>query len=330
MLALISIAFAQQPNYDSVLLVGVDQSPPFSMKNGDKWEGLSVELWERIALEKNIKYKYVEEPFNNILQDVGNCQLDIGLPAITVTSDREALMDFSYPYMIEDVAVATNSKKSGWTIAKVFLRKLSEPILFLLIGLAIASLSYAAFEKKFKNAREMLDSSYWSMTTMTTVGYGDEAPKSAAGRIFAMFWMFIALFFTASINAQIYGVFNEISWTPEIDDLSDLRGREVFTVGGSFSESLLKMNQISVVSLSSEQAMIASLENTSNSFAVYDRSILKYHLHDTDIFILDKGFYQQHLAFAICEGLGVEDINQGILNQVDSSWWNFLISKHLN
>ena len=31
------------------LTVAVKASPPFSFQNGDRWDGVSVELWEQIA-----------------------------------------------------------------------------------------------------------------------------------------------------------------------------------------------------------------------------------------------------------------------------------------
>ncbi|MGB1923104.1 MAG: transporter substrate-binding domain-containing protein, partial [Alcanivorax sp.] len=38
------------------LTVAVKASPPFSFQNGDRWDGVSVELWEQVA--KNAGYEY--------------------------------------------------------------------------------------------------------------------------------------------------------------------------------------------------------------------------------------------------------------------------------
>ena len=45
-----------------------------------------------------------------------------------------------------------------------------------------------------------LDAVYFSAATMTTVGYGDIAPKTAGGRLFTIFYLFI------SVGIAIYGL----------------------------------------------------------------------------------------------------------------------------
>jgi hypothetical protein len=39
----------------------------------------------------------------------------------------------------------------------------------------------------------VLDSFYFSVTTLTTVGFGDPAPTTAAGKIFTMVYIFVGL-----------------------------------------------------------------------------------------------------------------------------------------
>ena len=39
----------------------------------------------------------------------------------------------------------------------------------------------------------VLDSLYFSVTTLTTVGFGDPAPATAAGKIFTMLYIFVGL-----------------------------------------------------------------------------------------------------------------------------------------
>lgn len=55
--------------------------------------------------------------------------------------------------------------------------------LFLLVVLSwlVGSILFAAFENT-----NFLDSLYWGMTTMSTVGYGDLSPATSAGKMFTI------------------------------------------------------------------------------------------------------------------------------------------------
>ncbi len=48
----------------------------------------------------------------------------------------------------------------------------------------------------------LLDSSYFSVVTLTTVGYGDLSPSTAAGKIFTILYIFVGLGFVLGfVNA---------------------------------------------------------------------------------------------------------------------------------
>jgi ABC-type amino acid transport substrate-binding protein len=56
-------ASAQNASPSQELTVGVKEAPPFTMKSGGgEWSGLSVELWQKIAHDLNLKYRFVEAP----------------------------------------------------------------------------------------------------------------------------------------------------------------------------------------------------------------------------------------------------------------------------
>ncbi|XP_052075493.1 potassium voltage-gated channel subfamily C member 1-like [Mytilus californianus] len=95
-----------------------------------------------------------------------------------------------------------------WTIFvidKLFTEKLLENITFLICVLLFANLIYFAELRDPTTSSDMVIGLWWSVVTMTTVGYGDEVPKSALGRIFASLCAVSGLLLLAMPIAVIAG-----------------------------------------------------------------------------------------------------------------------------
>lgn len=60
--------------------------------------------------------------------------------------------------------------------------------LYFIVSVLIATTGFAILEK-----RSLLDSFYWAIVTLTTVGYGDVTPVTAAGKIFSLFIMILGI-----------------------------------------------------------------------------------------------------------------------------------------
>ncbi len=59
---------------------------------------------------------------------------------------------------------------------------------FVIIVLLSGTIFYSQIEKW-----RLLDSFYFSVTTLTTVGYGDLAPKTDIGKIFTIIYLFVGI-----------------------------------------------------------------------------------------------------------------------------------------
>jgi len=82
------------------LVVGVDANfRPFEFKN-DKGEftGFDVQLWDAIAKDLGLDYKWQTMDFNGIIPALQSKSIDAAIAGITIKSAREKVVDFSYPY----------------------------------------------------------------------------------------------------------------------------------------------------------------------------------------------------------------------------------------
>ncbi|RMX42014.1 hypothetical protein pdam_00001218 [Pocillopora damicornis] len=75
----------------------------------------------------------------------------------------------------------------------------------MLSGIVIWFLDHRANSGHFPDSfwRGVQDGLWWAVVTMTTVGYGDKAPKSSLARMYASLWMIIGMLLMSTITAQI-------------------------------------------------------------------------------------------------------------------------------
>jgi voltage-gated potassium channel len=78
-------------------------------------------------------------------------------------------------------------------------------LLYFIVSVLIAATGFAYLEK-----RSFLDSFYWAIVTLTTVGYGDVTPVTFAGRIFSLLIMVLGIgtiaIFAGTIATYLIGL----------------------------------------------------------------------------------------------------------------------------
>lgn len=71
---------------------------PFEFKKDGEFVGFDIDLWDAIAKEIGIDYKLQPMDFNGIIPALQTNNVDVGIAGITIKSEREKAVDFSYPY----------------------------------------------------------------------------------------------------------------------------------------------------------------------------------------------------------------------------------------
>ena len=213
LLALV-LASAGASYSQEVLRVGIHDKPPFARKDpSGEWEGLGVTLWKRVAEQTGLKFAFVEMPYEEILPAVADGRLEAAVGEMEITADAEKLVNFTQPYLQSSTGVALRhgTWNPDWlAIAKDFFNwTLVQVLLAILGGLIVVSALIWIFERDhhvghFRGGLTGFGSALWfSLATMTTVGYGDKTPSTFWGRSISMVWMLSGVLLVASFTAAV-------------------------------------------------------------------------------------------------------------------------------
>ena len=97
-----------------LIRIGIDGSlPPLSVSEDGRYSGFEISLIEELVKEifgdKGGKIEYVVTLGNDRITAVQDNKVDLDIAAITVTKEREKLVDFSNPYFSVNIGVLTRS-----------------------------------------------------------------------------------------------------------------------------------------------------------------------------------------------------------------------------
>ena len=97
--ALVGAVFFGHAARAQTLLVAVDTAfVPFEFKQGDKYVGFDIDLWDAVAKELKLDYKLQPMDFIGILPALQTKNVDVALAGITIKDDRKKVIDFSDGY----------------------------------------------------------------------------------------------------------------------------------------------------------------------------------------------------------------------------------------
>jgi ABC-type amino acid transport substrate-binding protein len=246
--AAMACAFAAEPAREiEPLRVAVYDVPPYGYVDTDgSISGVSVDLWRRVTEQMEWSFRLIPtSDMETILSGLEQGRFDAAIGAITITPERAARVDFSYPAHRSGVAIAVRKETGPLFALMSYGAALSElsPLLAIIVAmLVVIGLVMWMIERRHHSAAEapesavvtLRDGLYWAVVTMTTVGYGDKTPKSTSGRFVAILWMFGSVVLVSLLSTSL--VSRLTAERVETHDLAasiDLRGKKLAAVAQS-------------------------------------------------------------------------------------------------
>lgn len=321
-----SLAFAQSPAPAPApgrnLTVVTKHVTPFVMEKNGHLTGYSIELWERVVREARLPfdpdtgYKIVETvPL--MLEELAAGRADAGVAAVSITSEREKTIDFSYPFKESGLQILAKNQP-GSSFAKIVGGLFKGDILWLLGGLFFVLLLNSHiiwFLERKKNAESfpegyfagLWEAIWWSICTIITGGCENKAPLGVAGRLTAIVWMLAGAALFTYITATITSAMTVDTLNSDIQSLSDLKARHwsVGTIAGSTAEAFIERQGLAVQGFADLDAAATALANDKVKAVIYDAPMLQYYAKnnsDKALGVVGELFEKQSYGIGVPQG----------------------------
>ncbi len=322
-------ATAQAPG--TKLRVVTRNLEPFSFEKDGRRVGFAAELWDQLSRETGNEYEVqVVNSAQEIIDAVQNKSADVGVGAISVTSKREEVIDFSQPFYESGLQVLVAGGGGSFAdnivqmITNLFSLELIGMFLLLLATMFIISHLVWRYEHKVNGDQwpedyktGIWESFWWTLSTLLVGGADNKGPVGVGGRIVAIVWMLLSIVLVSLLTASFTTTLTINTLKGDINGPGDLPGRKVATVKGSTTEGWLTTQGATAVPFDDVTACITALRDGKVQAVVYDAPVLQYEsakLNDQKLQMVGPVFQRQNYAFALQQDSPLrEKLNQALL-----------------
>ena len=330
----VTSAFAQAPapaaNGEKLKVV-TRNLEPFSFDKDGRRAGYAADLWDQLARETGVDYEVqVVNTAQEIIDALKDKKADVGVGALSVTAQREGIIDFSQPFYESGLQVLVAGSSGGFVdnigslLANLFNLQLVGMFMLLLLTMFIISHLVWRYEHKVNGEMwpedyktGMWESFWWTISTLLVGGADNKGPVGVGGRIIAIVWMLLSIVLVSLLTASFTTTLTINTLQGDISGPGDLPGRKVATVKGSTAEAWLGARGAKVQPLATVVDCIAALKDNSVDAVVYDAPVLQYEAaktQDERLQMVGPVFERQNYAFALQADSALrERLNQALL-----------------
>ncbi|XP_066250045.1 glutamate receptor 1-like isoform X2 [Euwallacea similis] len=269
------------------------EEPGELLMGNDRFEGYCKDLAELIAKKLNINYelrivkdgKYgaengdVKGGWDGMVGELVRNEVDLAIAPISITSERERVIDFSKPFMSLGVSIMIKKPMKQKPGVFSFLNPLSQEIwisvVFAFVGVSIVLFIVSRFSPyewrilhhsdepvrhpphlhtnsggTMANDFSLLNSLWFSLAAFMQQG-GDISPRSISGRIVGACWWFFTLIIISSYTANLAAFLTVERMVAPINSPEDLASQtevEYGTLMGGATYDFFKRSQITLYS----------------------------------------------------------------------------------
>ena len=340
--SLASLLSAQEPAAPvKKLTVLIKPAKPFVFDKGGAPAGFSIDLWKRVAAEAGLSFEFKQvATVPELIDALKAGQADVGCGALSITAERDAVIDFSHPFYKSGLQILVNGA-SARSPFRAFLKLDVFKILGVLLVAIFVNAHILWLCERGKNPDSfpgnypggILNAAWWSVSVLITLGCENIAPTRVAGRLLGVVWMLAGVALYSYVTATLTSTMTVSTLQSDIRTVGDLQGQAVGTVAGSSSADFLQGNDMTPKGYPDIGSACRALAAGEIKAVVYDAPLLKYYVSTnpgSNLQLVGDLFEKQDYGFALPEKSPLrKDLNrallklaeEGYLDELDRKWF---------
>ena len=254
------------------LVVGITDLPPWSIPPNVEtpyWSGLASLVWKQVATTLKIDYEIRVLGYKELTDALADGSVDLGITGMPIVPESLARFSMTPPFDESGVSIATHARRNLPVVA-VIRRILAPEVSVWLLMLLLLAFGFAAFfwfAERGRNPsierspiRGIAESTWWSLSTLSTVGYGDRVPVTRGGRVIGIAWMIFGFLLMTVSAGVITSVLTVDRLDPAVAGPSQLPKVRVGVVRDSSGERYVQRANIEARRFETVEDAYAALE----------------------------------------------------------------------
>ena len=259
---------------------------PFVLEQGDQLTGFSIDLWDTLARRLHADFSWVElKSSSELLQAVQRGDADVAIGAITMTPEREQVVDFSHPYFDSGLQIMARAQSDS-SLLNTIQRHLS-PAIGQFLGAAIITMFLLANVLWLVERRNNLHfqrgyvlgilEGLWGVILIIATGeHGDrDAPNWVKRITVASMWL-LGVVLVAQFTATVTSSLTVQRLRSSLQGPGDLPGKVIGSVPGTTAAAYLSQLGLPYVEVTSVDQGFNLLMQGQVQAIVFDAPTLQY------------------------------------------------------
>jgi polar amino acid transport system substrate-binding protein len=335
---------SDQVSTGAALRIATSPITPFVMQEGDQLGGYDVEVWGQVARRLNLKYEWVlYDSLSQVLQAVKDGRAEAAIAAISMTAERDAYLDFTYPYFDSGLQIMLRQRPrlsffqgislitTPFLLEVVLLGALAGLLMGHMIWLVERRSNPKFPQKYFPGVWEGL---WWVMHIVAAGSYRDLETKSVIKRLMTVTFWIVGVAIIAEFTATLTSALTIHQLNAGINGPNDLPGYHIATVNNTTAVEFLSQHQLDYTGVDQIETAYSMLNKGEVDVIVFDAPVLLYyaaHEGNNQVIVPGKTFHLEKYGIAVPTDAPLrEEINRvllqmyqdGTIESLQNKWFN--------